>query len=276
MSSKLLEHPGALCNIVRRVAIEAGGITLEYFDESGFGEVDLKADGSPVTIADHKAEEFIGRALKDTLPDIAIVSEEAAARGECASCAGVEYFWLVDALDGTRQFVEGNDEYTVNIALIRNGSPVLGVVYAPARGELYAAHGEGTAIRWLEETDKEKEIRIRKPVRGGATVMVSRHFGTGAQMDAFLEDYKVEKIIRRGSSLKLCAIASGKADLYPRFGPSHEWDVAAGHAVLLGAGGLVTDMSGRPLSYGQGTSGFANPDFVAKTPYMDDLDEAEV
>lgn len=261
--SKLLAHPPALCNIVRRIAYDAGDIILSHFDESGFAGADEKHDGSPVTVADREAETFICKALTDAVPGVPIISEEAAARGECPSCDGADYFWLVDALDGTRQFIAGDAEFTVNIALVHKGAPILGVVYAPVFGEMYSAHGEGTAARWSEETDKDKPIRVREPRREGLTVMVSKH-GDLAQVETYLEPYKVEKIIRRGSSLKICAIAAGKADMYPRFGATSQWDTAAAHAVLLGAGGDVVDMQGRPLSYGGKT--FANPDFVARTP----------
>jgi 3'(2'), 5'-bisphosphate nucleotidase len=249
--------------------VEAGDITLKYFDEGGFSGADSKEDGSPVTRADHEAEAFIHKALIEKTPDVPVIGEEAASRGECPETAGADYFWLVDALDGTRQFIEGNEEYTVNIALIHKGEPIMGVVYAPVIGELYAAHGEGTAIRWNEDKNKEKEITVREPVRQGLTVMVSRHSGATQQVEEFLSQYKVEKIIRRGSSLKICAIAAGKADIYPRFGETHEWDTAAAHAVLLGAGGLITDMDGNALTYGGKRKGWMNPEFVAKSPYLD-------
>lgn len=268
--TKLLDHPAALCNIVRRIALDAGDITLKYFDEGGFPDADSKQDGSPVTVADREAEDFICKALKDILPDIPVISEEAAARGECPPCEAADYFWLVDALDGTRQFVAGDEEYTVNIALIHKGEPILGVVYAPVLGEMYSGHGEGTALRWNEETDTEKEIRVRTPRREGVTVMASKH-GDLARVQKFLEDYKVEKIIRRGSSLKICAIAAGKADLYPRFGETYPWDTAAGQAILTAAGGRIVTLDGASLRYSGKIA--VNPDFIAKTPYLDPDEE---
>ncbi len=268
--TKLLQHPAALCNIVRRIALEAGDITLRHFDEGGYHNPDEKHDGSPVTIADREAEDFICKSLKDVLPDVPVISEEAASRGECPACENAEYFWLVDALDGTRQFIAGDEEFTVNIALIHNGEPVLGVIYAPVLGEMYSGHGEGTALRWNEETDTEKEIQVRTPRREGITVMVSKH-GDLTRVEKYLEDYKVAKIVRRGSSLKICAIAAGKADIYPRFGETHPWDTAAGQAILVAAGGRLTDMSGVELRY-SGKLG-VNPDFVAKTPYLDPDEE---
>lgn len=265
-SLKLLAHPKALCNIVRRIAIAAGDITLEYFDESGMDEsqYELKADGSPLTKADTLAEAHIIKELLATLPDVPVVGEEAVARGEIPALDG-NYFWLVDALDGTRQFKEGNPEYTVNIALIHKGVPIIGVIYAPARGELYAGCGEGTAIRWLAENDKEKAIKTRRPPHGGLTVLTSKNHGDTAQIDNLLSSHKVAKRTKVGSSLKLCFIAAGKADLYPRFGQTSEWDTAAGDAILRAAGGVIEDMSGQPLVYGKAGGKFLNPEFIART-----------
>ncbi len=261
--SKLLTHLPALSNVVRRVAFEAGEITLDYFEEGMVGQSQTKEDGSPVTEADRLAEEYIARELKDTIASIPVVGEESYAAGDIPDLTQEEYFWLVDPLDGTREFVNGSPDYTVNIALIKNGSPVLGVIYAPARGEMYSAHGEGTAIRWLEETGNEKSIRVRMPPRGGLTVMASKT-RSKEELDQFLEEQKVEKIVRKGSSLKICAIASGKADLYPGLAETCEWDTAAGQAILESAGGEIVDLDGVPLRYGNKSGNFKNPKFIAQ------------
>lgn len=268
-SDKLLHHPEALCNRVRRIALEAGALTLEHFDESGYKGADAKADGSPVTIADREAEALIENALKDIFPDIPIVGEEAVAGGYRPDLSAQEYFWLVDPLDGTKEFISGSGEYTVNIALIKNGVPILGVVYAPAKGELYAGAGEGTAIRWSEDSDKERSIYVRRPPKEGLTVVASRSHGDDEKLQKFLEGLKVSKVLKRGSSLKLCAIAAGKADIYPRFGPTSEWDIAAGHAVLIAAGGTVTGLDGAPLTYGGADPDFLNPEFIASSGFLD-------
>lgn len=262
--SKLLEHPKALCNQVRRVALAAGEITLHYFEEAGFEGADAKADGSPVTIADQEAEAHIEKALADIIPDVPFVGEEAVAAGRIPDVSDQGYYWLVDALDGTKGFIAGEPSFTVNIALIKDGSPILGVVYAPATGELFAG-AEGSAVRWLEDTNNEKAIHVRKPPKEGLTVVASRHHGGGKDMDNFLADYKVEKMIKKDSSLKICAVAMGKADLYPRFGPTCEWDTAAAHAVLLAAGGEITDTDGNPLRYGCFNPKFLNPQFIASS-----------
>ncbi len=264
MSEKLLQHLPALCNIVRRIAIEAGHETLKYFDESGFDASKAKDDGSPVTIADHAAEEIIEKALYEILPAVPVVGEELAAAGRIPEIGGSEYFWLVDPLDGTKEFISGSGDYTVNIALLYKGDPVLGVVYSPVNGELYAGCGEGTAIRWLEDTNKEKSIHVRKPPPGGLTVVASLNHANDKKLEDFLREYKVEKLVKRGSSLKICAVASGKADLYPRLGPTCEWDTAAGDAVLRAAGGYVMTLDNHaPFTYGHARRKFLNPEFVA-------------
>ncbi len=267
--SKILQHLPALCNQVRRIAIEAGELTLGYFEESGFQGADIKADGSPVTAADQKAEALITKALKKITPEVLIVGEEAASDGYRPDLSGEEYFWLVDPLDGTKEFISGSGDYTVNIALIQNGVPVMGVVYAPVHGELYAASGVGTAIRWLEDSDKERAISVREPYSKGLTIVSSKSHGKGERLDNFLSHYKIKKQIQRGSSLKICAVAAGKADMYPRFGLTCEWDTAAGHAVLLAAGGCLTDMEGNELVYGGRDPKFLNPEFVARSHFID-------
>ncbi|MEM6781360.1 MAG: 3'(2'),5'-bisphosphate nucleotidase CysQ [Pseudomonadota bacterium] len=265
MSEKLLDHLPALCNQVRRIALEAGEVTLDYFDDAGFEGADAKADGSPVTLADQKAEEVIEKALKDILPDVKVVGEEAVADGYRPQLEGVEHFWLVDPLDGTKEFISGSGDYTVNIALIKNGTPVMGVVYAPTKGELFAAAGEGTAIRWTDESEKDRPISVREAPREGLTVVASLNHSNDEKLEKFLADYKVQKLMKRGSSLKICAVAMGKADLYPRLGPTCEWDTAAGHAILLGAGGIMTDIDNKPLTYGGADPKFLNPEFIASS-----------
>jgi 3'(2'), 5'-bisphosphate nucleotidase len=267
MTSKLFEHLPALCNVVRRIAVEAGDATLSHFDESGCAH-DTKGDGSPVTIADREAEAIIERALKEIDPDIPFIAEEAADAGRCGVTKIEGDFWLVDPLDGTKEFISGSGDYTVNIALVRGGVPVLGVVYAPVRGELYAAHGPDTAVRWSADTHADKSIRVRTPPKAGLTVVASKNHSDGPAMDRFLECLKIEKTLKRGSSLKLCAVASGKADLYPRFGRTCGWDIAAGQAVVMAAGGVVADLSGTPLTYGRGEN-WENPGFLAHAGMLD-------
>lgn len=216
-----------------------------------------KDDASPVTEADEKAEALILPALAALTPDIPVVAEEAVAAGNVPQVA--ERFWLVDPLDGTKEFINRNGEFTVNIALVDNGTPVLGVVLAPALGRLFAgAVGEGA---FIEDASGRRSISCRVPPEAGLTVVASRSHGDAAALDAFLARRKVAELRGAGSSLKICLIAAGEADLYPRLGRTMEWDIAAGHAVLAAAGGRLTQVNGDALPYGK--PDFANPHFVA-------------
>jgi 3'(2'), 5'-bisphosphate nucleotidase len=222
-----------------------------------------------VTLADQEAEKLIEKALKDITPDVTIVGEEAAADGYRPDLSSEDYFWLVDPLDGTKEFISGSGDYTVNIGLIHKNEPVLGVVYAPVHGELYAACGAGTAIKWNEDTETEKSIHVRNAPNKGLTIVSSKSFGSGDKLEKFLQNYKIEKSIKRGSSLKICSVAAGKADMYPRFGPTCEWDTAAAHAVIRGAGGFLSDIQGNELTYGGRDPKFLNPEFIARSADID-------
>ena len=234
---------------------EAGEAVMEVY-ASDF-RVEVKDDQSPVTAADECAERLITRALAALTPTIPIVAEEASAAGRAV--AVTSRFWLVDPLDGTREFVNRNGEFTVNIALVDQGRPVLGLVLLPVSGRLYGGLvGMGS---WLEEGGLRRTIRSRRAPTQGLTVLSSRSHGDEAAMRDFLADLPVSEIVFAGSSLKLCLLAEGVADLYPRFGRTMEWDIAAGQAVLEAAGGRVTCLDGALLRYGK--PGFENPDFVA-------------
>jgi 3'(2'), 5'-bisphosphate nucleotidase len=240
---------------IRPVAEEAGAATLRYY---GSAEATTKTDGSPVTAADQAAEDIILAALADLTPEIPVIAEEATAKGQVPEVAGSR-FWLVDPLDGTREFLSGNGEFTVNIALIEDGRPVLGVVVAPALGQTYGGHGPGTAT--LADGAGERSIRVRPIPAEGETVVGSRSHGDPAAMERFLADRKVAAFRAAGSSLKLCLIAEGEADFYPRFGPTMEWDIAAGHAVLSAAGGRVLTLEGGAFLYGK--PDYRNGPFIA-------------
>jgi len=226
--------------------------------------VSAKADDSPVTEADQRAEAVILRGLAGLEPGVPVVAEEAVAAGQGPVRIDGDTFWLVDPLDGTREFIARNGEFTVNIALIQQGRPVLGVVLAPAldgpQGWLYAgAEGLGA---WQVRAGQRQAIACRAVPPQGLTVVASRSHGDQAALQAYLAGRHVAALHSVGSSLKLCTIASGQADLYPRLGRTMEWDIAAGHAVLAAAGGRVTRLdNGQPLSYGK--PGFENPHFVA-------------
>jgi len=245
----------ALLEDLLPLAREAGKIIMEVY-ATDFA-VRGKADRSPVTEADEKAEAVILSGLVQLTPEIPIVSEEAAAEGRIPVVG--ETFWLVDPLDGTREFVNRNGEFTVNIALIDDGVPVAGVVFAPAPGELYA--GSIGAGAFVEDIGGRRAIACALVSDRALVVVSSRSHGDAEQLEQFLAGRSVASSITVGSSLKFCLLACGKADLYPRLGRTMEWDTAAGHAVLLAAGGRVTDLAGQALRYGK--PDFVNPHFVA-------------
>ena len=220
-------------------------------------EVRDKSDASPVTEADERAEALILPELAALTPDVPIVSEEAAASGAVPEAGS--RFWLVDPLDGTKEFVNRNGEFTVNIALVEEGRPVLGVVFVPARDRLYAgAVGFGAFV----EDGGRQAIECRRPPAEGLTVVSSRSHGDAAALAAFLDGRSVAAEVTAGSSLKFCLVAAGDADLYPRLGRTMEWDTAAGHAVVSAAGGRVSAVGGGELGYGK--PGFENPHFVVE------------
>lgn len=268
MSSKLLLHRSALNNAVKRIAMEAGELILEYFDGVRDMQTTSKGDGSPVTLADREAEELIEAKLLELLPDIPVLGEESHANGRRVNFSEYEYFWLVDPLDGTRAFVKGEEDFTVNIGLIHKSEPVLGVVYAPEKGELYSGfiNNDGTphASRFFEESRKEKELRTRKMPSQGLTVLTGGDFAAIEDREKLLGHLKVATAVRRSSSIKICMVANGKADIYPRLGPTGEWDTAAGHAILKAAGGDIRTLEGESLKYGRNTNdAMLNPHFVA-------------
>jgi 3'(2'), 5'-bisphosphate nucleotidase len=245
----------ALLRAVVPIAEEAGRATLRYY---GSTDATAKADGSPVTAADQAAEDIILPQLRALTPDIPVVSEEEAAKGLTPDVTGGR-FWLVDPLDGTKEFISGNGEFTVNIALIEHGAPVLGVVVIPARQQTYAGAGPGSAT--LTDAHGTRAISVRAAPADGLVVVGSRSHGDAAAMDAFLAGRHVASFRPAGSSLKLCLIAAGEADLYPRLGTTMEWDIAAGHAVLAAAGGRVAMVDGGAFRYGE--PDYRNPHFAA-------------
>jgi 3'(2'), 5'-bisphosphate nucleotidase len=239
-----------------RLADQAGQVILDI-RTAGF-ETMQKADASVVTKADHLAELLIVSALRHHTPHIPVVAEEEMAAGHVPDTA--EYLWLVDPLDGTREFAAGTDDFAVCIGLVRNGVPVLGVVGGPAYGTLYGGIVGGHAVR--RDAGGEGVIHVRPVPQEGLTVVASRRSANHARMAPLLEGRRVAHTMHTGSALKFCRIAEGLADLYPRFGRTMEWDTAAAQALLEAAGGSVRDAeTGLPLRYGK--PGFENPHFVA-------------
>lgn len=232
--------------------------------------VQAKADRSPVTVADEEAEAILLAALARIAPGIPVVAEEAVAAGRVPSVG--ELFFLVDPLDGTREFINRRDEFTVNVALIEHGEPVLGLVYAPALGHLYASHTDDSGAGFCTLSPAARPaspaecgfaaVRTRSPDLARLIAVASRSHMT-PETEAFLARFAVTERRDSGSSLKFCSIARGLADIYPRLGPTMEWDTAAGHAVLVAAGGSVTTPDGAPFLYGKAADGFRNGHFVA-------------
>jgi 3'(2'), 5'-bisphosphate nucleotidase len=249
-------EPAATLDSLALLARQAGAAVMAVY-ASDF-DVSRKTDASPVTEADLRAEAIIVAGLQALAPHIPIVAEEAMAAGAAPQLA--TRFWLVDPLDGTREFVSRNGEFTVNIALVEAVAPLAGVVFAPALGRLYAGWvGQGA---FVEEAGVRQAMACRKPASEGLVVVASRSHGDEAALQAYLAGKAVADVVYAGSSLKLCLIANAQADLYPRFGRTMEWDIAAGHAVLAAAGGSVQTLDGMPLRYGK--PGFENPHFVAQ------------
>jgi 3'(2'), 5'-bisphosphate nucleotidase len=250
----LIADSGKLLEDIAIAAREAGQAILEIVAR-GYG-VEHKEDLSPVTEADHAAELIILTALARAAPGIPVVAEEEVAAGRIPAID--DTYFLVDPLDGTKEFIRGGDDYTVNIGLIAGGVPLLGAVFAPARGTLHAGLvGQGA---WVESADGRRSIATRS--RGDSIVAVASksHFNQPTA------DYLAEAVgecgyTGIGSSLKFCIVAEGRADIYPRLSPTSEWDTAAGHAVLLAAGGRVDGPDGEPLGYGK--QAFINRGFVA-------------
>ncbi len=241
-----------------QIARVAGDATMEIY-HSDF-EIYSKKDESPVTEADRKAEAIITPVLQQLAPDVPVVAEEAFSAGNSPDIEG-KMFWLVDPVDGTKQFINKQDEFTVNIALIdHNRRPIFGVVHAPALDRMFWGSLEYGAF--VRNPDGEvKPISVRHAPKKGIVAVVSRSHKT-PEVDEFLKDYTVAKEVSSGSSIKFCQVAEGTADLYPRFGPTMEWDTGAGHAVVLGAGGSVLTPEGDEFLYGK--PGFKNGFFIAK------------
>ena len=234
---------------------EAGALVMRVY-ATDF-QVDIKGDESPVTLADQCAEKVIFEGLKRIAPDIPVVGEEAASAGNIPDVSN--RFWLVDPIDGTKEFISRNGEFTVNIALVEHGVPVLGLVLAPAIGRLFSgAAGLGA---WVEDRQGRRAIAVRAVPPEGLTVVGSRHHGDDSAVTALLAGRRIAAHKTVGSSLKLCLVAEGAADVYPRFGRTMEWDTAAGDAVLRAAGGAVRTRAGDLLAYAK--PGFENPDFAA-------------
>jgi 3'(2'), 5'-bisphosphate nucleotidase len=254
-----------MLDVLEKLALAAGKEILDVYNAGP--NVTFKNDASPVTEADERAEAIILEGLSKAFPDIPVVAEESVAAGRIPDVEGKSFF-LVDPLDGTKEFINKRDDFTVNIALIEEGVPVAGIVYAPAKGTAWAG-GDGKIQKFQVDADfnvtSRKDIGCRTP-SGDLTAVASRSHNS-PETEAFLTEKGITSTKSVGSSLKFCLVAEGEADVYPRFGRTMEWDTAAGDAVLRAAGGMTVDLDGKPFRYGKTRqahdSDFANGHFVA-------------
>jgi 3'(2'), 5'-bisphosphate nucleotidase len=253
-------------SLLADAAARAGAAIMQHYREPAAFEI--KGDNSPVTRADRDSEAIILAALERLAPEVKVVSEET-----CGVTAGPlpRRFFLVDPLDGTKEFIQKRSDFTVNIALIEEGRPRFGLVYAPSRALLAVtiSPGRGVEVELTPEAAgcelgrlRQKTLRARLARNTGLTALVS-HSHLDPETEAFLAKLKIAERSGLGSSVKFLAIARGEADVYPRFGPTMEWDTAAGQAVLEAAGGMVVDAGGQPLRYGKTSMGLRNPGFIA-------------
>lgn len=253
-----------LVPVMRKLALEAGEKILEIYNSDDF-EVKTKSDESPVTEADEAADALISAGLRAAFPDVTLITEEQAASHDLKA----DTFLIVDPLDGTKEFVKRRGDFTVNIAYVENGVPLRGVVYAPAKGRLFITDAEGQSYEEIGPFDVAKpgaqeKITVSTPDNSALMIVASKSHRDQATED-YINKYAVKDSKSAGSSLKFCLVATGEADLYPRVGRTMEWDTAAGHAVLLGAGGDVVRFDNHaPLTYGK--EDYANPFFIAYAP----------
>lgn len=251
----------------RRLALEAGDRIMEIYNSDDF-DVKVKSDESPVTEADEAADALISAGLRAAFPDVLLVTEEQAA----SHSEQADTFLIVDPLDGTKEFIHRRGDFTVNIAYVENGVPTRGIVYAPAKERMFYTRADGSAVEEQGPFDKEtpgavSPVRVAQSDNSALMVVASKSHRDQAT-DDYIGKYAVKDMKSAGSSLKFCLVATGEADIYPRVGRTMEWDTAAGHAVLLGAGGNVVRFDDHsPLQYGK--DGYANPFFIAHAPAVE-------
>ncbi|MCF7698570.1 3'(2'),5'-bisphosphate nucleotidase CysQ [Loktanella sp. M215] len=254
-----------LTQVMRRLSLDAGDRIMEIYDSPDF-DVRSKSDDSPVTAADEAADAIISAGLRAAFPDVALVTEEQAA----SHAVQASTFLIVDPLDGTKEFIKRRGDFTVNIAYVVDGEPIRGVVYAPAKGRLFYTDADGRSVEeagpFAKDTVGEVEpLSVTTNPDNNALMVVASKSHRDQATDDYIDLYLVKDMKSAGSSLKFCLIATGEADLYPRLGRTMEWDTAAGHAVLTGAGGQVVRFdTHEPLVYGK--AGYANPFFIAYAP----------
>ena len=253
-----------MMNVFRLLCLEAGDIIMKIYESNNFG-IDLKSDNSPVTLADRAADEHISNGIRNEFGDIQLITEEQT----LTHCKASDSFIIVDPLDGTKEFINRNGDFTINIAYVENGVPILGVVYAPAKKRLFYTDIKGGSVEEeppynFLKPGKVRKLNLRVPDNNKLTMVASKSHRNN-DTNKYISQYKVSKLKGAGSSLKFCLLAAGEADIYPRLGRTMEWDTAAGHAVLRNAGGHVVKFEDhQPLIYGKPS--YENPFFIAYIP----------
>ncbi len=253
-----------MMQVFRKLALDAGDVIMQVYDSPDF-DVKSKSDASPVTIADERADVLISAGLRQAFPDVTLITEEQSA----SHALRAETFFIVDPLDGTKEFIQRRGDFTVNIAYVENGVPVRGIVYAPAQKRLFYTLADGRSVEetgdlLADRVGATHPIAVSNPDNAALMVVASKSHRDAAT-DDYIAKYQVKDMKSAGSSLKFCLIATGEADLYPRLGRTMEWDTAAGDAVLRGAGGSVVRFDDHtPLAYGK--AGWDNPFFIAFAP----------
>ncbi|WP_299735953.1 3'(2'),5'-bisphosphate nucleotidase CysQ [uncultured Roseobacter sp.] len=256
-----------LTEVMRKLSLEAGARIMEIYEADDF-DVKVKSDESPVTEADEAADALISAGLRAAFPDVMLVTEEQSATHSTRG----DTFLIVDPLDGTKEFIHRRGDFTVNIALVEAGVPTRGVVYAPAKGRMFYTDASGQSVEEtgdlaLDTVGPLTPIKVSAADNAALMVVASKSHRDQAT-DDYISKYDVKDMKSAGSSLKFCLVATGEADLYPRLGRTMEWDTAAGHAVLSGAGGAVVRFDDlTPLGYGK--DDYANPFFIAYAPTVD-------
>ncbi len=243
--------------LINDLARRAGKVIMSYYQLNDIN-IDYKADNSPVTSADIASNQLICDELTKLHPFIPIISEE----NDNNQIINQQCFWSIDPLDGTKGFLSRNGEFTVNIALIVNSSPILGIVYSPLHDTLYYVDEDKIAYKQIKDAPPIP-IKARSTPTSGAIILTSALSTNQARLNTYIQDKHVDKIIPTASALKICLIAEGIADLYPRFGQTMEWDTAAGHAILKAAGGNIKTLDNTELSYGHNELKYYNPEFIA-------------
>jgi len=262
--AKKIRDFGRLASVMRQLALEAGEVVLEIYNSDSI-EVRSKSDASPVTAADEAADALISAGLAKAFPDVTLITEEQIV----SHSRKADNFLIVDPLDGTKEFIKRRGDFTVNIAYVESGVPVRGVVYAPVKERLLYTNADGVSVEETGEYDVSSigsihPIRVSKPDNQALLIVASKSHRDQAT-DDYIAKYVTADMKSAGSSLKFCLVATGEADIYPRLGRTMEWDTAAGHAVLAGAGGKVVRFDDRtPLLYGK--PGYENPFFIAFAP----------